>query len=89
MAEKVFYLKDAGKVADSEKLTRHGYYIEAAKNFGEDKEGYYIYVKAGEDFFEEIEVLKDAEELEGEKAEEIRKEFKEREDQVASGFSLF
>lgn len=90
MAERVYYLQDKNKIEGNEKLQRKSYYLEAASNFGKDKEGYFLYIKSGdEDFFDEVEVLKEIEELKGKEKKEILKKFRKKEEEVASGFGLF
>ena len=83
--EKVFFVENKDKILEDETLKRKGFEFESADTLGKDKKGYYFVIKADEGFFEECEVLKDAEEIEGEEKEEILQKFSELEGDVMSG----
>ncbi len=83
IVEKVFYFEDK-KILDREELKRIGFKYEPASSFGEDKKGWYIVIKADEDWFKSNEkALKGLEEVK--EKEKILKKFRELEENVASG----
>ena len=97
MAVAVFYVppekyKEAKKVVEADpyaedSFAKAGYKLKEAKTLGVGEEGYYIYVKASEDFLGKArERLRDiAEELEGEAKEKVAKAVEEEEAAASAG----
>lgn len=69
-------------------FARQGYDLRDSQSLGFEEEGSYLYIKAGEDFFEENEGeinLEGVEELERDEKKKVIKKMKEEKDQAAKG----
>ena len=89
--EKVFYVEKK-EIFDNEVLKMQGFKYESGSTLGKDKPGYYLIIKAEEEWFKKDEVkeaLKDAEEISKEEKEEVIKKIEELEESAAAGISLF
>lgn len=87
--ERVYLVKDPKKITSLEAVKRQGYTVREAKSLGFEDEGYYIYLKGAEDFFEKIKDELDTVELiEEEKSEKIIKEIKKEEEKSIAGANV-
>lgn len=87
--EKYGSLKEA--VVSNDLLSRQSLTFRDNKALGIEDEGYYLLIEGSEEAMEEArKVLEGAEELKGEKAEELIKKIAEQEESAAEGFgSIF
>jgi len=85
---KVFFVEKKETLEEDEELKRKGFEYVSAKSLGEDREGYFFFIKAEEEFFEKCEALKKALEITGEEREKVLKKFEELNEDVLSGMGL-
>ncbi|RME79607.1 MAG: hypothetical protein D6769_01945 [Methanobacteriota archaeon] len=97
MAVAIFYIapdkyKEAKKVVESDpyetdSFARVGYKLKEAKTLGLDKEGYYLYIDAGEEFIAQATKKLEgvAERKSGEEAESVKKAVEEEEASASAG----
>ncbi len=83
--ERVYLVKSLKQLEKDEKLKRQGYEVREAALITPGKGGYYVYIKAPCEFFEQVEALKDAERVEGEEEKRIIRVFKEEEEKAEEG----
>ena len=79
-------------VFENDALKMQGFKYESAATLGKDKSGFYMVIKAEEEWFNKDEVkeaLKNSEEVSEEEKEEVLKKMEELEESAAAGVSLF
>lgn len=89
--EKVFFSKKKDML-ENEALKMQGYQYENSATLEMEKEGFYIIIKAEEDWFKKDEVkegLKDSEEVSGDEKAKVLAKLKELEESAGAGISMF
>lgn len=88
MEERVYLTEDPKSITSNEQVKRQSFTVREAKSLGFEDEGYYVYLKGPKEFFEKVDVLNEAKQIEEEKAKKIIKKLKKEEGKGIAGASL-
>jgi len=83
---KVFFVKDASLILNEEDAKMVGFKLESSQNMGMEKEGYYFWFNADEEFYQKEFLKKEGvKEVTGEEKEKVLEAFERIEEEKMAG----